>query len=162
MSDNRTKLLSLFRQVSIMAQEAELTARLTGEYFNIFNILSLSTNEVRTHSAFIAELLNPRGSHGQGSLYLDRFLAQFGIAGQAFDSKRSKVEIEYHIGGIDAKNSTGGRIDILLTDANTNRIMIENKIYAGDQHEQLLRYHRYDPKAALFYLTLSGNEPSEY
>ena len=162
MNDNGTKLISLFRQISIKAKEAELTARLTGENFNVFKILSLSTNEVRTHSAFIAELLNPRGSHGQGTLYLDRFLSQFGIAGHEFDSKRSKAEVEFPIGGIDTKNSTGGRIDILLTDANTNRIMIENKIYAGDQHEQLLRYHRYDPKAALFYLTLSGNEPSEY
>lgn len=162
MNDNGTKLISMFRQISIKAKEAELAARLTGENFNVFKILSLSTNEVRTHSAFIAELLNPRGSHGQGTLYLDRFLSQFGIAGHEFDSKRSKVEIEFHIGGIDTKNSTGGRIDILLTDASTNRIMIENKIYAGDQHEQLLRYHRYDPKATLFYLTLSGNEPSEY
>ena len=162
MNDNGRKLISLLRQISIKEKEAELTARLTGENFNVFNILSLSTNEVRTHSAFIAELLNPRGSHGQGTLFLDRFLSQFGIAGNEFDSNRSKVEIEFHIGGIDTTDSTGGRIDILITDSHAHRILIENKIYAGDQHEQLLRYHRYDPKAALFYLTLSGNEPSEY
>lgn len=40
--------------------------RKRGELFNIFNVLDLRTNEVRTHSAFIAELLNPDGNHGLG------------------------------------------------------------------------------------------------
>ena len=34
-----------------------------GEFFNIFSILGVERNEVHTHSAFLAELLNPKGSH---------------------------------------------------------------------------------------------------
>ena len=45
-----------------------------GDYFNVFNVLGLSSNETRTHSAFLAELLNPYGSHGMGDLFLKKFL----------------------------------------------------------------------------------------
>jgi len=31
---------------------------------NIFSVLGLETAEVRTHSRLIAELLDPKGSHG--------------------------------------------------------------------------------------------------
>ena len=40
-------------------------AGITGEGFNIFQILKVGTNEVRMHSAFLAEMLDPNGSHGQ-------------------------------------------------------------------------------------------------
>ena len=162
MSATETKLLAVLRQVSVKAKEADLTARLTGENFNVFNILSLSTNEVRTHSAFLAELLKPNGSHGQGVLFLNLFLSRFGIAPRQFEADKSKVYIEYSIGPVVTDESVGGRIDILLEDAHHNRVMIENKIYAGDQPDQLLRYHNYDHNAVLFYLTLFGDAPSKY
>lgn len=45
-------------------------------------------------------------------------------------------------------------------------VIIENKIYAGDQELQLERYRNYAEKAyrgfTLFYLTLDGCEPSEW
>jgi len=41
-----------------------------GENFNIFKVLGLTSNEVRTHSAFIAELLNPDGSHGLRDIFI--------------------------------------------------------------------------------------------
>lgn len=43
----------------------------TGENFNIFKILRIETEEVFTHSRFLCELLNPKGSHGKGSLFLN-------------------------------------------------------------------------------------------
>ena len=42
------------------------------------------------------------------------------------------------------------------------RIIIENKIFAGDQQNQLLRYYNFDKQGILLYLTLNGNEPSEW
>lgn len=42
--------------------------------FNVFEILKLQSNENRTHSAFIAELLNPHGSHLIGTTFLKLFL----------------------------------------------------------------------------------------
>lgn len=44
-----------------------------GELFNTFSILKMETAENKTHSNFIAELLNPKGSHLKGSIFLERF-----------------------------------------------------------------------------------------
>lgn len=37
------------------------------EHFSIFDMLGQSSREL-THSAFIAQMLNPRGNHGMGTL----------------------------------------------------------------------------------------------
>ena len=50
-----------------------------GESFNIFNTIGLWSEEVRLHSAFIGELLNPNGSHGASFLFLKAFLEVMGI-----------------------------------------------------------------------------------
>jgi hypothetical protein len=145
------------------AHECELAARLTGKNFNVFKILDLRTAEVRTHSAFIAELLNPQGSHGQGATYLRLFLDHLQVRPEAFSPDRAKAKVEYCIGPVvleDGKER-GGRIDILLTDESNRHILIENKIWAGDGEKQLLRYHRFDEKAVLLYLTLGGREPEK-
>jgi hypothetical protein len=156
------KLLLILRQIEQQLRASELTAKLTGENFNVFNILSLSTDEVRSHSAFIAELLNPSGSHGQDSLYLDLFLRHVKIEAHDFDSDGAHVTVEHHIGSVDIEKATGGRIDILLMDSHKHLIMIENKIYAEDQDKQLLRYHNFNKDSVLFYLTLSGDDPSSF
>jgi hypothetical protein len=167
------RLIVLLRDVNRAKQEHELTARLTGANFNIFNILRLSTAEVRAHSAFIAELLNPKGSHGQGTVYLELFLERLSDVESitngkepakidAFQAEGAKVDVEIAIGRVNREDSTGGRIDILLTDVHGSHIVIENKIYAGDQADQLLRYNNFckeKPSATLFYLTLPGDHP---
>ena len=71
------KLTQLLRKISEVlinekARHEELRKR--GESFNVFDILGLSTNEVRLHSAFLAELLNPNGTHGLGSQFLFAFI----------------------------------------------------------------------------------------
>lgn len=156
------RLIALLRDIERIRQEHELTARLTGENFNVFRILGLSTAEVRTHSAFIAELLKPDGSHGQGTTYLDLFLQGLSIEADAFTAKGAKVKVEFNIGGVNLEEGTGGRIDILLTDTGGRHLVIENKVYAGDQNCQLLRYHNAYPDALLFYLTLDGGKPSDW
>lgn len=56
-------------------------------------------------------------------------------------------------------------IDILIQDRH-HAIVIENKIYAGDQHEQIKRYHDIVVGSfrtpSLFYLTLDGTPPSDW
>ena len=54
---------------------------------------------------------------------------------------------------------SGGRIDIVVKDRNGKTILIENKIYAGDQKKQMERYRNEHPKAKIFYLTLEGKKP---
>ncbi len=150
----------LMRKISSICDKYQLLEEQSGDNFNIFNVINLTTDEVRVHSAFLAELLNPRGSHGQKSQFLDIFLREFSI--ENFDSASASVKVEQHIGRIN--EIEGGRIDIDIWDNNGFHIIIENKIYASDQENQLIRYYNYGMKCKehrLFYLTLNGDMPDE-
>jgi hypothetical protein len=68
---------------------------------------------------------------------------------------------ELYIGKVEREERKGGRIDIILRDNIGHSIIFENKIEAGDQDNQLVRYNNYDRFAPIFYLTLFGEEPSE-
>jgi len=150
-------ITSLIELVSTINNKYKDVAEITGENFNVFKILKIESNEVKTHSAFLAELLNPKGSHGKKEKFLGHFVSQLGI--DNFDIKSAIAEVEYFIGL--KTETTGGYIDILVTDNNRNRIIIENKIYAGDQENQLIRYHNFDKTKNLYYLTLEKHEASE-
>ena len=49
---------------------------------------------------------------------------------------------------------------MLITDDAGRQIVIENKIYAGEQENQLGRYQAFAPNATLIFLTLNGDEPT--
>jgi len=126
-----------------------------GERFNIFDILHVGHYEVRTHSPILAEFLNPLGSHGQGAVFLKSFLKEvLNIPDTDFDAESARVSTEVSIGSL-------GRMDIEIADCKHRRIVIENKIYAGLQEKQLERYHEYDTKAMLLYLTLNKDSPPD-
>ena len=82
------------------------------------------------------------------------------------NTKLCKIWVEYHIGTIIEDYSEGGRIDLLIQDNKNHAIVIENKINAGDQYKQLLRYHNWatknSQKSVLLYLTKYGSEAEEY
>lgn len=149
----------LLNKISEIIKRHEEISKLSGENFNVFNVIGVTTDEVRLHSKFLAELLNPNGSHGQGNIFLELFLAEFKI--DNFEPEGAKVDIEKHVGT--KTEIDGGRIDIIIEEKNKNLIIIENKIYAPDQENQLLRYYHYGKEkiVRLFYLTLFGNEPSD-
>jgi hypothetical protein len=130
---------------TIVKHHKELTEA-KGELFNIYNILNLQTKEVRTHSAFIATLLNPRGTHLMKNQFLNIFLKMLPnkLLKNHIDLVSAEVIIEFHINPINNKLKTGGRIDILIKDNNGNTISIENKIEAGDQKHQIERYCNYN------------------
>ena len=129
----------------------------------MFNVIGLRTEEVRLHSAFLAELLNPQGSHGLSNMFLEAFLRRIELPDDYLDySKVSQNNKERIIGPVTEKE--GGRIDIIVEDGK-HAIIIENKIYAEDQNNQLLRYYNYAKKTfqngfILIYLTLDGHEPT--
>lgn len=81
----------------------------------------------------------------------------------SFSTETAIVEREKYIGPVTA--TTGGRLDIIVTDADRKAIIIENKIYASDQENQLIRYHNYAEKNTsehkLFYLSLDGTVHDE-
>lgn len=131
------KVDSLLKDIYALYEEAEDVRRkkeANGDSFNVFNIIGLKTEEVRLHSALIAELLNPHGSHGLSNSCLKSFLIMLGLPLDYFDyAKISNDYKERYIGSV-TKNE-GGRIDIIIEDGN-HALIIENKIYAEDQENQ--------------------------
>ncbi|MEO7300518.1 MAG: PD-(D/E)XK nuclease family protein [Verrucomicrobiota bacterium] len=134
-------------------QYEEALSQASGERFNVFDILHVGHYEVRTHSPMLAELLNPRGAHGQGAIFLKQFLAHLKIID--FEAESARVVPEVFIG-------EQGRLDIVIQDGNHRAIFIENKIYAGLQKNQLQRYHKQNSKANLLFLTLGGDSPADW
>lgn len=153
-------LHALLTQAILVEGRYKSQREASGERFNIFQILNVESNEVRTHSAFLAELLKPNGSHDMGARFLELFIHALGLPD--FTPEGAAIEIEKHIGTISADGLTGGRIDICIFPKAGRPVFIENKIYAADQQNQLLRYHNYDPNAKLLYLTLDGAEPGDF
>lgn len=145
---------NLLNQVAIINKKNEEILDATGSRFNMFKICGVNHYE-NTHSAIIAEFLNPNGTHGLKSKLLECFIETLGI--KDFNSSKASVKTEY--------STKEGRIDILIKDDQNKAIIIENKIYGKDQPEQLKRYSRYAQKYIngyqILYLTLYGQEASE-
>lgn len=152
---------TLFEQVNSLNNHYKRLSDLTGENFNIFRILKLESSEVRLHSTFLAELLNPKGNHGQKDAFLKLFVDLFCFKKNSIETESCEVKIEKHTGFINEDQTEGGRIDIIITDKNGHQILIENKIYAADQKNQLLRYHNYSRDADLIYITLDKKIPDK-
>ena len=155
-------LLSEITNLYKLAEKDKLERIKQGDFFNVFNTIGLRTEEVRLHSAFIAELLNPQGSHGLSNLFLQAFLKQMELPCDYVTEAKGVIK-ERYIGRKTKKE--GGRIDIIIEDGN-HAVIIENKIYAEDQENQLLRYYNYGRKQypkgfELVYLTLDGVAPDE-
>jgi len=150
--ENIKPIEQLLSHIYKINEHYEEISKISGENFNIFNILKLTSDEV-SHTKFIAMLINPEGEHCMNNLFLDLFLKTINIdESKMYDFSNAEVKTEYSFGN--------GQIDILIK-TNKKKIIIENKIYAKDQDEQLKRYHDYDENAILLYLTLNGHEPSE-
>ena len=153
----------LLQSTGAILEKHEEIARLKGENYNVFRVLGIEHREDELHSRFIAELLNPTGSHDQGTVFLKMFLEQV-VKPLTSDSlpeeSKAKVYREYYIGGVKiaGDESTGGRIDLFITDE-TRHISIENKIYAGEGEHQITRYCNYKPDSNLvLFLTLRDDD----
>ncbi len=152
---------SLFDFVKNLRAKYDAIETITAENFNVFSILRLESNEVQ-HSRILTELLNPKGSHQQGGKFLEAFVKSVCANVPTFEScDNVQVVAEKYVEKIN--NTEGGFIDICIWDGK-NTIVIENKIYAGDQPAQLLRYYnsvKHSSYKKVLYLTLEGTPPSE-
>lgn len=160
MSEALKDIENLLKKIQVKVTHSKELTKLTGENFNIFSILKLESNENKTHSRFIGELMNPKGSHDMGSIFLSKFLGILGICENDFDIDSAYVIVEKPIGSRDDVGKFGGRIDVAISDKNGKNIFIENKIFAGDQIAQIERYCNYHTnKSKVYYLTLFGKDP---
>ena len=152
------KINNLLNQVAIINKKNAEILDATGGRFNMFRVCGVNHYE-NTHSAILAELLNPNGTHGLKSKLLECFIETLGdyFTIEKFDFDKSRIHTEY--------STEEGRIDILIEDNQNKAIIIENKIYANDQPEQLKRYNRYAQTYRngyqILYLTLLGDNASE-
>lgn len=149
----------LFSQVQTIIKSYDRINKANGSYFNIFSILKVESDEVRTHSRFIAELIDPKGKHGFKDEFLKAFISELGINYQ-INTKDCEVKVEKSLGRINKDFTKGGNIDILVQEKNNRNkaILIENKIYALEQKNQLLRYQNGFPRGKVIYLTLNGDK----
>ena len=143
--------------------KTEKLAREEAHEFNILRLLGLEANELH-HSTLLAHLLDPEGTHGQANIILKTFLSRIADDQPHFieicqNCDRGKWIVEAE------KSTTSGRMDIAIWNRQLGVfIVIENKIYAYEQPQQLKRYgdwlvqHQRDfPTYALIYLTLRGD-----
>ena len=161
----------LLTKAQELVQRDRETKKDLGEDFNIFSITKIERYENNTHSAMLAELLNPRGSHHQGDLFLKAFLrmllTRVGFNKVEVEAELSKllsnvrVHKELSLGLRDDNKEIGGRVDLVI-DTPRRRIFIENKVDAGDQDKQILRYVNALRKKEdfVFYLTKKGTPAS--
>ena len=160
MKDKKNKISNVLGQVRLLKNKYDELAAVTGEDFNIFSILRIKHKEVITHTPMLAELLNPHGSHHQGAAFLKLFL-EICIEDQEYTNPETfRVRSE--------ERTDQGQFDIFLEKEKEACIVIENKIYAGDQFRQLNRYYQdainngfSDNQIKLVYLTLDGSPPDE-
>ena len=159
----------LLKKIKKIINKNDEISKLKGESFNIFSVLNLDSKENVLHSKLLTELLDANGSHGYKDMFLKLFIAflKNEICGEfEFNTLNSRAKTEKSIGKVDLINKTGGRIDISIhvwhpTPDSLSEIIIENKIYTGEQENQIERYCNYakSNNAKVFYLTLHGEEP---
>ena len=149
----------LLKEVSTKIKDENEKKQQTAEDFNIFEILRITHKEL-VHSCLLAELLNPKGTHKQGLRFLNKFIDEI-----KNKIKKDRIELKDEVSVSKEVSFNNGRVDILIEDKD-NIIIIENKIYAGDQDEQLLRYYNsiksLNKNKILVYLTPDGRKPTKY
>lgn len=163
-----TNTIDLLDSITTIRKKHNEIAEATGENFNIFSVLNLQNSEVGLHSRLIGELLNPKGSHNQGGIFLKLFLQETLKENDLkeyseTEIKNATVVVEENIGNIVDDYDKGGRIDLVIKFHNNKKeIVIENKIWADDQPKQLWRYKTHYPTAHLIYLTPFKKKPKDF
>jgi hypothetical protein len=145
--ENLETLFQMVRQINDKFKDRET--------FNAFKTIGF-INQERMHSNFIAEMLNPRGKHGMHNKFLELFLKQVPIKNECFDTANAAVVVE--------QRADSRWMDIFISNGKKEIIVIENKIYAGDQNRQLEDYYNFCRKknnqVEMIYLTPVGKKPT--
>ena len=134
--------------------------------FNLFDVLGIARRETQ-HSALIAWLLDPSGSHGLRDYFLRNFLSQVAVgAHENGIPAPTPLDVDsWNLGDIEVATERH-HIDILLMDKSDGFVCpIENKIGSAEHSNQLSRYletveHEYEGLTAFpIFLTPEGVEP---
>lgn len=161
--DNHDIISGLLNEVFLCIDERIAS----GEDYSVLET-AIKGNEEMMHSSVIASLLDTRGSHGQKCRFLELFLGCLPERFKSFDASGARTACERYIG--QKTEDSGGRVDICIENSSGQMIVIENKIFAGDQEHQILRYveflrgrlrNRGGVEFPVLYLTPDGHSPSD-
>lgn len=155
-------MIQLLEKIKILNKFHKKINQISDENFNMFKICGVNHYE-NTHSAILCELLASDSSHNFKHKFLEALintLKKDNILPDEYEFSFTNLKVipEFYISSL-------GRIDIFIRN-DKQCIIIENKIYAEDQFEQLKRYEEYAKKNygenyKIIYLTLWGDEASE-
>lgn len=157
--DNLKSFQNLFNHVKTILEIKQKTNHNRCNDFTVFTALRNETDEKKTHTTFLYEILRPNGTHGMG----DAFLKDFFSTVLKIDNYDSSAEI-YQEYSFNSSDDNSGRIDLLITTTSA-WYPIEIKINADDQERQVSRYNKVAKEESdiskVYYLTLNGCLPSE-
>lgn len=155
----------LLNSVNLIISKYKEIEKVSGEHYNIFSVMGMENSEVKTHSAIIGDLLNANGSHFMGDVFLKLFIETVQRQSESqklkdfkFETEHSNCLVEEFKGKKNAEEITGGRIDLVIKDAKGEVIVIENKIFAPEQENQIQRYKNEYPDGMMLFLTLDGKD----
>lgn len=160
-------MMSFLEEINKISEEYQIHKY---NQFNVFKVMFKLHDEKYLHSRFISFLLDPNGSHKQGTRFLELFLKVMGIADFSLDG--------VWVNPTEVKRSEVHNIDILIRNKHKQAIIIENKFFAKDQTKpeetdpfkkyQLLRYYKkiaVEEKLKvekMIYLSIDGKKPEDF
>ena len=128
--------------------------------FNLLSIIEKDRDEAHVHSKVIYNLLSQDWGKKDKETFLTLFLKEIGIEDENIYDKNWEVTREKAFD----LDTIKGRLDFEIKSKDCIYI-IEMKIDAGDQPEQLIRYQKFakeqHKKYKIFYLTLDGHNASK-
>ena len=128
--------------------------------FNLISIIEKDRDEANIHSKIIYNLLSQNWGKKDKETFLTLFLKEIGIEDENIYDKNWEVTREKAFD----LDTIKGRLDFEIKSKDCIYI-IEMKIDAGDQPEQLIRYQKFakeqHKKYKIFYLTLDGHNASK-
>ena len=147
----------LLRAIVKISYRYDEIYRITGEKFNVFQVLDVEEKE-KFICRVLRELLSPSGSHNQGSLFLRPFVKKVLGLNDIPDSELDNAEVS-------CEDSThkNRRIDLAIKTA-SYFIAIEVKINAKDSENQCKDYYEEakrragESNAKIVYVTINGRK----
>lgn len=166
-NQNNEKYEKFFADFKRFKDEADLSKKRGNNDYNPLLVIRSTSDELGLHSRMLHSFLDVSGEHYQEDLFLKEFLKMAKLEDFFGTTKSARVMKE------------SSNIDILIENGE-NFIILENKIYAGDQEAQIARYIDEISKPskdsqsgeeiaavpfeniAVIYLTPKKHNPSEY
>ena len=149
----------LINQVADIVEKYRSEREQIGLDYNVFTLMDIERREEETHEYMIYSILNYRNPVLRKK-FIDQFLIHMGIP-KSFLREQWTVEREHY-------TENYGRLDLFFKPSGHSKqcVVVELKVDAGDQKQQIKRYEEYVRSCHLdeyriIYLTLDGKRPSE-